>query len=121
MGNMPKLLIWCGIILILIAGFVHVIEAPEALKEVAYKGWLFYANGLGALVAAVGIFLGRRWGWSLGALIAALTVVGYVLSRTVGLPLIPPEPDEWLEPLGVVAGGAEILFLLVFARMKGAK
>src|SRR5215210_6436246 len=45
------------------------------------KGLLFLANGIGALVAG-GAFL------------------EYVLSRTVGLPGLPVEPDAWLEPLG---------------------
>ena len=75
-------------------GLIHMIEAPGSFFEAAYKGWLFYANGLGAAAAAYGIYRGKSsWGWTLGLLIAAGSVVGYVVSRTVGLPQIPAEPD----------------------------
>jgi hypothetical protein len=41
--------------------------------------------------------------------------VGYVLSRTVGVPGLPAEPDAWLEPLGVASVVAEVVFLASFA------
>ncbi|MCU0651935.1 MAG: hypothetical protein MUC39_03225 [Candidatus Omnitrophica bacterium] len=37
----------------------------------------------------------------------------YCLSRTVGLPQIPAEPEAWFEPLGVISLLAEGLFVLV--------
>lgn len=119
MNMVPKMLVWCGIILILITGIIHVIDAKDAMEEAAYKGWLFYANGLGALISAIGILCGKRQGWTLGTLIAVISIVGYVLSRTVGLPHIPAEPDEWLEPLGVVSLVVEGLFVLLFIRVAG--
>ena len=94
---------WLGMILIIATGAIHVLEAPDSFHDAAYKGWLFYANGLGALAAAFGISRDRRWGWRLGLLIAGGSLIGYVASRTVGLPYIPAEPDAWLEPLGVVS------------------
>ena len=42
-------------------------------------------------------------------------MLAYIASRTVGMPLIPAEPDAWLEPLGVIAMSAEIAFLAVGA------
>ena len=117
--NTSKTFSWLGIGLILIVGFIHVIDAPECFEEAAYKGWLFYANGLGALAAAYGIFRAERsWGWNLGFLIAAGSFIAYVLSRTVGLPQIPAEPDAWLEPLGVAALISEALFMAVFIRAR---
>lgn len=95
-------------------GLIHVIEAPDALSEAAYKGWLFYANGVGALIAAYGIYRKHSLGWKLGLLIAACSLIGYVASRTVGLPQIPAEPDAWLEPPGVASLIAEGLFVAFF-------
>ena len=109
---------WAGIVLILIVGLIHTIAAPECFEEAVYKGWLFYANGLGALIAAYGICRARRWGWNLGLLIAAGSLISYAASRTVGLPLIPAEPDAWLEPLGVASLIAEGLFVAVFMKRK---
>ncbi len=115
--EISQTLMWLAIVFIVITGLVHVIDAPDALGEAAYKGLLFYANGIAALIAAVGIFRGERsWGWNLGALVALATILGYVASRTVGLPQIPAEPDEWLEPLGVISLIAEGAFLVLYSQ-----
>ena len=94
---------------------IHFVEAPDAFGEITYKGLLFVANGVGALVAAAGILRGAwSWGWLLGLLISAGAIAGYVASRTIGLPGIPAEPDAWLEPWGVASLIAEGLFVLIF-------
>jgi hypothetical protein len=91
--------------------------ARDAFGNATYEGWLFVANGIGALVAAVGVQRDRAgWGWLLGTLIAGGTLLAYVISRTVGLPGMPAEPDAWLEPLGVVSVVAELVFLFSAAR-----
>ena len=110
----PRIFLWFGIVLILMIGLIHVIDAKDSFNDAVYKGWLFYANGVGALIAAYGIYRKQHWGWNLGLLIATGSFIGYVMSRTVGLPQIPAEPDAWLEPLGVAALIAEVLFVAVF-------
>ena len=69
-------------------------------------------------MAAIGICRGHKWGWGLGALLAGGAFVGYVISRTLGLPGMPVE--EWLAPLGVISLLVEGLFmglgLAIFAR-----
>lgn len=103
-----------GAVLIGLVGLIHAYDAPDSFAEVFYKGALFAANGLAAAVAAFGILRGSRWGWHLGALVAAGSIVGYVISRTTGLPPLPP--DEWLEPLGVASLVIEAAFLAVYVR-----
>jgi uncharacterized membrane protein YfcA len=92
------------------------------LEEGSYTGLLYLANFVGALAAATGIYREKRWGWALGLLVAAGAFVGYVVSRTVGLPGLPVE-TEWLEPLGVLSLIVEALFvglyLTVFIRRTG--
>ena len=118
MSHQPRNLSWLGITLIVATGLIHAVNAPDSFQEAAYKGWLFCANGMGALVAAYGISRGKRsWGWNLGLLIASGSLIGYVASRTVGLPHIPAEPDAWLEPFGVASLIVEGLFVAVFMRM----
>ena len=118
---MPRIFLWFGIVLILITGLIHVIDAPDSFNDAAYKGWLFYANGVSALIAAYSIYRKHNWGWNLGLMIAAGSFISYVVSRTVGLPQIPAEPDAWLEPLGVVSLIAEGLFVAVFIGMTVSK
>jgi len=103
-------LVGAGISLIVIVGLIHLIEAPGDLQEAPYQGLLFLANFFGALLAAIGIYRGHRWGWSLGALVAGGAFVCYVISRTVGLPGLPVEA-EWLEPLGFLSLLVEGLFV----------
>src|SRR5919199_4213431 len=103
-------LVGAGISVIVIVGLIHLIGAPEDLEEAPYQGVLFLANFFGAILAAIGIYRGRNWGWSLGALVAGGAFAGYVISRTVGLPGLPVE-EEWLEPLGLLSLLVESLFV----------
>jgi hypothetical protein len=66
---------------------IHLLLAPEYLGEQTYVGALFLLGaGAGAFVAA------RLWrgddpaSWALGVVISAGMAIGFVLSRTVGLP-----------------------------------
>jgi hypothetical protein len=104
-----KLLTLVGIVLIALEGLIHLLDAPDSFEDATYKGLLFVALVLGAAVASVGIYRGQRWGWSFGALIAGSALVGYVISRTTGLPGLPAE--EWLEPLGILSLLVEGLFV----------
>jgi hypothetical protein len=113
MAALSRTFVWPAVAMILVAGFVHLIEAPDSFQEATYKGLLFVANGVGSIIAAIGIIRGKRdWGWGLGFLIAAVSLCVYAASRTIGLPYLPAEPDEWFEPLGVIAMISEVLFLL---------
>src|SRR5829696_8095607 len=68
-------------------GVIHLVLAPEYLGEQAYVGVLFIVGGLAC--AALAARLWRRDdppAWILAALTAAGMGLGFVLSRTVGLP-----------------------------------
>ena len=68
-------------------GFIHLVLAPEYLGEQAYVGVLFV---LGAI--ACGLLALRLWrsndpaAWLLGSAVAGGMAVGFVVSRTLGLP-----------------------------------
>jgi hypothetical protein len=49
-------------------------------------------------------------------LVAAGALVGYVISRTVGLPGIAP--DVWLEPLGILSLIVETAYVVLFVRSR---
>jgi hypothetical protein len=115
MNHQSKIIMGLGLVLILATGLIHIVDASESFADAAYLGWLFYANGLAAVIAALGIWRGEHaWGWHCGAGLAAVTLLGYLASRTVGLPQLPAEPSAWLEPLGVAALLAEAGFLMVY-------
>jgi hypothetical protein len=115
MGSVSARLKWIAILAILAAGLIHLAEARDAFGDATYEGILFVTHGLGAVVAAVGIYRDRRgWGWLLGLLVAGGAIIAYVASRTVGLPGLAPEPENWLEPPGVASLVVEVLFVAVF-------
>jgi hypothetical protein len=82
-------------------GALHLILAPEYLSEQAYIGVLFILGGLVAIALAVRLWMrDDAAAWALGALVAAGMAVGFVLSRTVGLPGF--HESEW-ELSGIVS------------------
>ena len=97
-----------------IVGLIHLILAPEYFSEQAYIGVLFV---LGAI--ALGAFALRLWrgddvpSWLLGALTMAGMGIGFVLSRTVGLPGF--HEGEW-ELSGIVCLLLELGFVGAAAR-----
>jgi uncharacterized membrane protein HdeD (DUF308 family) len=106
-----------GIALILVTGAIHFIDAPSSFGDATYKGVLFLANGIAAVIAAFGIYRGERtWGWGLGVLVAGGALVAYVVSRTMGLPGLVP--DIWLEPLGILSLMVEAAFIVLFAQSR---
>ncbi len=52
----PTTLKWLAMAALLGTGFIHTVEARDAFGEATYKGLLFIANGVGALVATVGVY-----------------------------------------------------------------
>ena len=114
MSGKDRLLMWLAVLAMIATGVVHLVDAPDSYSEAFYKGVLFHANALGCLAVVVGLFRNQRWSWNLGLVIALGSIAAYVASRTIGLPGIPAEPDEWLEPLGVVAVTAEALFTATY-------
>ena len=95
-------------------GLIHLILAPEYYSEQPYLGVLFV---LGAIALAA--FALRLWrgddvpSWLLGALTMAGMGVGFVLSRTVGLPGF--HEGEW-ELSGIISLVLEAGFVGVAAR-----
>lgn len=90
-------------------GVIHLVLAPEYFTKQPYLGVLFV---MGALACAfVGVRLWRRddtAAWMLGSLTAAGMGIGFVLSRTVGLPGF--QEAEW-ELSGLVTLALEVGFI----------
>jgi len=66
---------------------IHLVLAPEYFGEQAYIGALFLLGAAaGALIAARLWRAADRATWALGAALSAAMAIGFLLSRTVGLP-----------------------------------
>ena len=117
MKGISKTEVWLSIVVVIGMGAIHLISAPGEFQEAPYLGTLFVLHSLGAVVAAIGIYRGAKlWGWELGLLLAAGAIVGYVISRTIGLPGM--EIEEWINPLGILSLVLEALFIVLFIRSR---
>jgi hypothetical protein len=103
-----NILRWLAVFLIIEVGLTHYFSADHAYEEAWIEGYLFFANFLGALVAAYGIYHHKTWGWVLGLSVSGGAMIAYIWSRTTGLPGLPKE--EWLDPWGTTAVVIEGLF-----------
>lgn len=102
----------------LLNAVVHLLLVPEHLAEVPYVGGLFLVGGVALVVAALG--LARRNptpAWVLGALVSAGMVLGFALSRTVGLPGY--HEQGWEPPYGILALVTEVTFLVALGAWWG--
>jgi len=76
------------------------------------------SNGLAAFASAVGIYHNLKlFGWWLGVFLSIGAFVGFIVSRTIGMPGMEPEP--WLEPInGPISLISEAIFVGLFLVMK---
>jgi membrane protease YdiL (CAAX protease family) len=95
---------------------IHALQAPEAFEETTYLGVLF----IGAIVASLALcaLLTRtsdQRAWAAAGGLAAAIMLGYVLTRTSGLPDATLDVDNWTEPLGLASLVVEGLVFCVTA------
>jgi hypothetical protein len=93
---------------LVVAGLAHIPVIPAHLREAPYIGVLFILLVAASLVLA-GVLAVRDMAaaYVLTAAVMALALAAYIISRTIGLPLIGDDVGNWLEPLGVVSIVAE--------------
>jgi len=83
----------------------HVLDLPDKLEEAPYMAVLFILLIVASLALMLLLIAGRAAPEvrAISGLVCALTVVGYVLSRTIGLPQIEDHVGQWGDPIGVAS------------------
>lgn len=83
---------------------IHLLELQSKLKEVPYLGVGYIVLVLASLIAAAMlVHRNSRLGWAMAGGAALATITGFVLTRTVGLPLSTDDIGNWLEPMGLAS------------------
>lgn len=93
---------------------VHIAIAPDHLREAPYAGVLFIALATAALAnAALLLTTQDERAWALTAALSGSALAAYLISRSVGLPLLADDIGDWLNPLGVLAVLSEAAALAI--------
>ena len=111
-----------GVIGLLGIGLIHFIDFFGKWHETRYMAWLFLALVASTVLASF-LLLGQQHaaGWVLGGAVSALTLAGYIINRTWGLPSAKDDIGNWTEPLGVASLFIEgFVFLLAIGVLTGA-
>ena len=103
---------WAASALLVVAAATHIPLIQDHLEEAPYVGWLFIALSVVCLVLAVAIlFVDSPGVWVVSGAVCLAAVVGFLASRTVGLPQIGDDVGNWTEPLGFPAVLSEVLMV----------
>ena len=93
-----------GIVGLLGIGLIHLLDSIGKFSETRYIFWMYIGLIIGS-IAVAGLLLhrGGRIAWGAAGLLALSAIVGYVFSRTTGLPSAKGDIGNWTEPLGLAA------------------
>src|SRR3954470_20735090 len=83
---------------------IHLLDLPRQLSDTPYMFFLYLALMVSSVVLA-GVLIGTSDArvWAAATVLSALVIVGYVLSRTTGLPQSSDDVGNWSEPLGLAS------------------
>jgi asparagine N-glycosylation enzyme membrane subunit Stt3 len=93
-----------GFVGMMAIALIHLLDVIGKIKETPYLGFMY----IGLMVASVAVALyllhtGSVRAWAAAGLLAAATLVGFVLSRTTGLPQATGDIGNWSEGLGLAS------------------
>jgi hypothetical protein len=85
-------------------GLIHLLDSVGKYSETRYLFWMYIALIAGCIVVAGAVLFTRMRAALLAAAGLALSAaIGYVLSRTTGLPSATGDIGNWTEPLGLAS------------------
>ena len=96
---------------------IHTSELSGKIEETAYLGFGYVLLIMASVVSIVLLAQRDVRGWVLGGLTALATFVGFVLTRTTGLPGAHGDVGNWRESIGVWSLIAEAAVVVLAAVM----
>ena len=100
---------------------IHLLDLPGKFGETPYLAWMYIALIVGCIaVGGALIHSGSRKAWAACAGLSISVLLGFVLSRTTGLPSATGDIGNWGEPLGIASMFVEAtLFMLASSVLAG--
>ncbi|MGY2896016.1 hypothetical protein [Deinococcus sp. UYEF24] len=103
-----------SLVLLTVIAFMHFRDIPSKLGETPYLGWSYILLVAGCAAAGAWLLSTHWWqGYALGALISLGAIIGYVLTRTTGLPNATGDIGNWGEPAGIISLLVEAAFVVL--------
>jgi hypothetical protein len=96
---------------------IHTSELSGKIEETAYLGFGYLLLVTASTVAIVLIAQRDVRGWVLGGVTALATFIGFVLTRTTGLPAARGDIGNWSEKIGIWSLVAEGVVVVLAAVM----
>jgi hypothetical protein len=85
-------------------GVIHLLDSIGKYSETRYLFWMYVGLMAGSVLTAGAVLFSRaRLPLLVAAGLAASALIGYVLSRTTGLPHASDDVGNWTEPLGLAS------------------
>jgi hypothetical protein len=113
-----------GALLALAIAVVHVADqgGVTAFTSPDWLGWAYRLIEAGGILTALALLLPRpAWpGWAAAALLGAGPLVGYLASRTVGVPRDPGDVGNWADWTGTTSLFIEAALIVLAAGMLAA-
>jgi hypothetical protein len=83
---------------------IHLLDLPGQLGETPYMFFLYLALMVSSIaLAGALICTNDSRVWAAATVLPAVVIVGYVISRTTGLPQSSDDVGNWSEPLGMAS------------------
>jgi hypothetical protein len=81
---------------------IHLLDTPDTMSSTPYKGWMYIGLIISAMALAGALTrTSHTLAWQATAALALTALVGYIVSRTIGLPGAADDIGNWAEPLGI--------------------
>ena len=83
---------------------IHLLDSIGKFHETPYMGWMYIGLMLGCIATGAALMAGHfREAWLAAVVLPLSAIVGFVLTRTTGLPQAHGDVGNWTEPLGLAA------------------
>jgi hypothetical protein len=83
---------------------IHLLDSLGKFQETPYMGWMYVGLMLACVATAAALVrCNAREAWLASIALPASAIVGFTLTRTLGLPQAHDDIGNWSEPLGLAA------------------
>lgn len=93
-----------GIMGLVAVALIHLLDSGSKFHETPYIFWMYVGLMIASLIVGASLLhVESHVAWVVAGVLAGLTMIGFVISRTVGLPYASNDIGNWGEQLGLAS------------------